>query len=279
MKLVRYILILFALPILIPTKPVVAQNESKNLVVSLTNPGKPGHLKVNILNGSIKVTAHSGKDVIIGYSGRNDDDDDRKRGRQQDAAANGLRRIPNNSIGLEAREENNQVVVSTSSMNRDIDLDIKVPRDFSMKLSTLNNGKIIVEGVNGEMEISNLNDDIQLTDVSGSVVANTLNGDLEVSLRKITPNVPMAFSSMNGKIDVALPASAKFATKMKADNGEIYSDFEMNFNKTDKEKDMVKVGGGKSVKLDKWLYGSVNGGGPEFMFKNFNGNIYIRKSK
>jgi hypothetical protein len=247
-------------------------------VIALTNPGQPGSLKVDLINGSIKVTAHSGKDIIIGYSGRGND---QERGHQNsfrnDASANGLRRIPNNNIGLEAREDNNRVVVKTSSFNHDINLDIRVPRDFSMKLSTLNNGKILVEGVNGEMEISNLNDDIRLTDVSGSVVANTLNGDLQVSLKKVTPNVPMAFSSMNGKIDVALPASAKFSTKMKADNGEIFSDFEMNFNKGDKE--MTKVGGSKNVKLDKWLYGSVNGGGPEFMFKNFNGNIYIRKSK
>ncbi len=279
MKRLLYTLLL-ALPIIIPSKPVVAQNSNKNLVVALTKPGQPGSLKVDLLNGSIKVTAHSGKDVIIGYTSRGDNDDnDRRKDRQNDNAANGLRRIPNNNIGLEASEDNNRVVVRTHAFDRDVDLDIKVPRDFSVKLSTLNNGKIIVEGVNGELEISNLNDDIRLTDVSGSVVANTLNGDLQVSLKKITPNVPMAFSSMNGKIDVALPASAKFATKMKADNGEIYSDFEMNFNKADKEKEMMKVGGGKSVKLDKWLYGSVNGGGPEFMFKNFNGNIYIRKSK
>ncbi|QMU31191.1 DUF4097 family beta strand repeat-containing protein [Adhaeribacter radiodurans] len=277
MKRLLYIL-LFAGIIIIPSKPVVAQNENKNLTVALSKPSQPGNLKVELMNGSIKVTAHSGKDVIIGYSGRGDDNDS-KRDRQNDAAANGLRRIPNNSFGLEASEENNRVVVRTNSFNKEMDLNIKVPRDFSVKLSTLNGGKIIVEGVNGEMEISNLNDDIRLTDVSGSVVANTLNGDLQVSLRKINPNVPMAFSTMNGKIDVALPANAKFATKMKADNGEIYSDFEMNFNKDGKEKDLVKVSGGKSIKLDKWLYGSVNGGGPEFMFKNFNGNIYIRKIK
>lgn len=274
-----YYLIFFALPLILTTRPVIAQT-NQQLVIALSQPGRPGNLKVDLMSGAIKVTAHAGKDVIINYSARNDDPDKSPRNSfRNDAAANGLRRIPNNSIGLEAREDNNRVVVSTSSFNREVDLDIKVPRDFSLKLSAMNDGKISVAGVNGELEISNLNDDIQLTDVSGSVVANTLNGDLEVSLKKITPNVPMAFSSMNGKIDVALPANAKFATKMKADNGEIYSDFEMSFAQGDKANEMTKVGGGKSIKLDKWLYGSVNGGGPEFMFKNFNGNIYIRKVK
>ncbi len=168
MKRLLYILLL-ALTIIISPKPVVAQTENKNLVVNLTKPGQPGSLKVDLMQGSIKVSAHSGKDVIIGYATRGDDDNDRRRERNSDASANGLRRIPNNNIGLEATEDNNRVVVRTSSFNREIDLAIKVPRDFSLKLSAMNNGKIIVEGVNGELEISNLNDDIRLTDVSGAV--------------------------------------------------------------------------------------------------------------
>ena len=37
----------------------------------------------------------------------------------------------------------------------------------------------------------------------------------------------MSFSTMNGDIDVSLPADTKARVKMKADNGEIYSDFEV----------------------------------------------------
>lgn len=33
------------------------------------------------------------------------------------------------------------------------------------------------------------------------------------------------------------------------------------------------------VHIDKTMYGTINGGGPEIQFKNFNGSIYIRKGK
>jgi DUF4097 and DUF4098 domain-containing protein YvlB len=38
-------------------------------------------------------------------------------------------------------------------------------------------------------------------------------------------------------------------------------------------------GGKYRVRLERAIYGSINGGGPEIQFKDFNGNIYIRKGK
>jgi hypothetical protein len=32
------------------------------------------------------------------------------------------------------------------------------------------------------------------------------------------------------------------------------------------------------VKMDKTVRGTINGGGPEMQFTNFNGEIYIRKA-
>ena len=38
-------------------------------------------------------------------------------------------------------------------------------------------------------------------------------------------------------------------------------------------------GPGTRIELDSSIYGSVNGGGPEFELRTFNGNIYLRKGK
>jgi hypothetical protein len=39
-----------------------------------------------------------------------------------------------------------------------------------------------------------------------------------------------------------------------------------------------KNGGKYLVKIDKTVHGTINGGGPELQFTNFNGGIYIRKA-
>ena len=35
-------------------------------------------------------------------------------------------------------------------------------------------------------------------------------------------------------------------------------------------------GNAYNVKVEKWITGSINGGGPEILFKNFNGDVIIR---
>ena len=266
------------------TASVAQSTNNEKVTIALSQPGKPGTLQVHLLQGAIKVTGHNGKDVLVSYSLRGGNNLNTPREESE-----GLRRLPNNNAGLEAREENNEVTIKTSLLTRPVDLDIKVPHDFSVELKTWDGGQIVVEDINGKLDVDNLNGGIVLRNVSGSASASTLNGNIEANFRKLTPNMPMAFSNLNGKIDVTLPATAKFNVKLKTDNGDIFTDFDMAMDKgsssnQDKSGSTNKLRNnageaGQRIYLDKWMHGKINGGGPELLFKNFNGNIYIRKSK
>jgi DUF4097 and DUF4098 domain-containing protein YvlB len=160
------------------------------------------------------------------------------------------------------------------------DLQIMTPRNFSLHLSTVNNGDIVVKDVRGEMEISNVNGDITMKDISGSVVANTVNGDMKVSFENITPDVPMSFTTLNGDVDVSLPPNAKFTARMKTDQGDLYTDFDMDMSSSSAHRVVTtNKNGVYKVSVGDWRYGKVNGGGPELTFKSFNGDISIRKEK
>jgi len=250
-----------------------ATNET--LQINLSQPGKPGTLRVSLLQGSINISGYNGKEVVVSYNQRQGSKDkhvDRDE-------SEGLRRLPNTNSGLEVREDNNNITIKTSTFSRAADLNIQVPHNFSLKLKTLNEGQITVEEVNGELDIDNLNGNIFLRNVSGTASASTLNGNIVAIFRKVMPNMPMAFSSLNGKIDVSLPANAKFNAKLKTDNGEIFTDFDMDMDKNYRTVQKENLSSGQRIYLDKWMYGLINGGGPEMLFKNFNGNIYIRKNK
>jgi DUF4097 and DUF4098 domain-containing protein YvlB len=162
-----------------------------------------------------------------------------------------------------------------------VDLVISVPVKSSLKLGCVNSGDIAVENVSGELEVNNVNGSVTLTGVSGSAVAHALNGGVTAVFREITPGKAMSFSSMNGKIDVTFPADIKANVVIKSDNGDVLSDFEIRLDQNPR-KPLVEDGraqGGKyRVRFDKAVYGTINGGGPEIQFKNFNGNIYIRKA-
>ncbi|MGH2567701.1 MAG: DUF4097 family beta strand repeat-containing protein [Bacteroidota bacterium] len=249
------------------------------LSVPLSNPSRPVFLKVGILNGSISVKGVSSlKEVVVEASTRFQE---RKRERVVQESS-GLRRIQNSSTGLSIEEEDNEVSVSTSgySGSRTIDLSIQVPAATSMKLSTVNDGDIYVENVVGDLEISNTNGKVTLENISGSAVAHALNGNIVATFPKVNQQKPMSFSSLNGKIDVTLPPDIKATLFMRTDQGEIYTDFDMQLDRASVKTEEGKEKRGKyRVSFERGMKGTINGGGTEIQAKNFNGDIYIRKGK
>ncbi|MCA8829928.1 DUF4097 family beta strand repeat-containing protein [Hymenobacter pini] len=266
----------FALLTLFSLQPALAQQTSKEqLVVPLSSPGKPGTLHLKLVGGGIKIVGYAGKEVVIEASSRNE-----RRETSSTENASGMRRISQVSgLDVTAQERNNHVYVKTQSWQTPVDFTIKVPRQFSLQLATVQNGDITVDNVAGELEISNVNGSIRLNDVAGSAVLNTVNGELIADFKEVTAGAPMAFSTINGKVDVTLPARAKVSVKLKSDHGEIYSDFDLTADSTPTKVTRTAKDGLYRVAQDTWTYGKINGGGPEFMVKTLNGNIYIRRSK
>ena len=193
-----------------------------------------------------------------------------------------MKRIEIATTGLTVEEEENVVSVSTGSTERTVDLTLQVPSATALKLGCLNDGSIVVEKVEGEIEANNLNGPVTLTNVSGVVIAHSLNGEVLTQLDKVTPDKPMSFSTLNGDIDVTLPPDIKAKVKLETQNGAIYSDFEIGLEKNPRPptvEDGRKDGGRYRIVFDKGVVGSINGGGPEIQFKTVNGNIRIRKGK
>ncbi|TGE24568.1 hypothetical protein E5K00_04970 [Hymenobacter aquaticus] len=266
-----------SLLLLLTTLGVAAQSKEQ-LVVPLSAPGKPGLLKVKTVNGSITVVGYAGKDVLIDASakGRNDDDDDD----DQDRPRNGLKRVSGNAnFDVTAEENDNRVTVKSSSWQQPVNLTIKVPQRFALQLSTVNDGDIVVENVSGELEVSNVNGDVVLRQVGGSAVANTVNGAIKATFKTVTGGAPMAFSTVNGQVDVTLPASTKAALKLKSDQGDVYSDFDLTAEKAPAPVKRTVQNGVYRLNADGWTYGKLNGGGAEIMMKSLMGDIFIRRAK
>ncbi len=272
-----------------------AQGDTKEqLVVPLSQPGKPFKLHVGLVNGSIKVVAYEGKDIIIdadtdGDLRKKDKDRDRDKERElnrnnnrnANESTNGMKRIaPVGGLDVSADEKNNNVTVNCESWKRPVNLVIKVPLSTAtLKLETVNSGDISVTGVNGEIELTNVNGAIYFKDISGSVIATTINGPITGNLKSIDPKAAMAFSTLNAKVDVTFPTSLKADMKLQSDRGEMFTDFDIEADKSQPKVNKTSQSGLYRINIESWVYGKVNGGGPQVMMKTMNGNIYIRKAK
>ncbi len=242
-----------------------------DLRIPLTNPNSPGKLKIHsIYADEVIVRAWDSKEVRVMINGE-DDDDDRNYNR------NGLRRISTGGAGVEVTEENNNVNIRTSPNHDDVDLMVWVPADFSVQVN-LTHGDVVVQGVNGEHEIKATNGDVEMSAIRGSVVCNSINGDIEVELLEVTAGTPMSFNGLNGDISVRLPADVEFNGKMKTDYGDIYSNFDFQIDRSESTTESSGEDGVYSITVNRWVTGSVNGGGPEFLFKTLHGDIEISKN-
>ena len=258
---------------------LAAQDSVEKATVPLHDPSRPAKIQAHLMTGGITVKGYDGKEVLVEAHARHGGEEHES----TPARAEGMRRLelPGNA-GLEVEEDNNQVDIKTSSFNRPVDLVISVPRKSSLELKCLNGGDIYVEHVDGDIDANNLTGKVTLKNVSGSVLAHSLNGEVFVTLDRIDPSKPMSFSTMNGDIDVTLPDNFRGNLRMKTDHGEIFSDFDV---KIDSGGGGITTADGKQkdgtyhLRFDRTLRGTVNGGGPEFQFTSFNGQIYIRKRK
>ena len=274
-----------------PAAPAAqTQQDTERTTVSFSDASRPGLLHVALVTGTIVVKGADVKEVTIQTHGHNggaggfpgpDHWHGPGPGQPDDAAeeARGLRRLTQQP-SLDIEEQNNRMSITSPSPGRPADLEIQVPRRTNLELSSVNVGDIHVEGVDGELEIGTVNGAITLTAVGGSVVAHTVNGKVTATLSRVSPQKPMAFTSLNGAVDITLPAATKANLKLRTDNGSAFTDFDLHTLPASSSavvEDTRQSGGRFRLDVNKVIYGSINGGGPDVEVRSFNGNIYVRK--
>jgi hypothetical protein len=204
--------------------------------ITPSDPSRPATVRAHVLNGSITVTGYDGREIIA-----------------------------ESREAIESSEESGNII-SIRSPRGQGGLTIRVPRNTSLKLECTNSGQVNVDGVAGDLELSNINGPVNAAHVSGSVVAHSTNGRIVVAFDRIPPGKAMSFATLNGNVDVTFPTDLRATVSLRTDNGSIYSDFDLK----------LAPGTYKGSKITR---ASINGGGAEMAFKSVNGNIRIHRSR
>ena len=231
-----------------------AQESGTRVVVPSRNTSRPRLVKLTTVNSAITVRTHSGTDVIVETT------DGRGR-RLPDRTPDGLHRI-DLPRDLSVSEDDN--VINIRGPINSGSITVTVPVNSSMQLKSVR-GPIHVEGVHGEVDASCTNGTIELLGISGTAVADTTNGAIHVSMDRVDASKPISFSSVNGHVDVTLPADLKANLKIRTTNGSVWTAFD------------VRMAGGLTMGQGGTVNGTINGGGVEASFSTVNGRIEIRK--
>ncbi|BDC51646.1 hypothetical protein F183_A39610 [Bryobacterales bacterium F-183] len=206
-------------------------------LIAFSDEARPRIVRVELLDGSLSIRGYEGKDVKVTSAALEKD-------------------------RVQVTEANN--TVSISGMNRG-PMVVQVPNQTSLVVRCVNCREAVVESVSGDLDINLLNGAIRLMNVSGSILAHSLNKSISAVITRLDPDKPSSFTSMNGTIDCTFPADLKADVKLRTENGKIHTDFDLQLE------------GGLPVRTDRGISGRIGGGGPELQMRAFNGSIYLRK--
>jgi hypothetical protein len=239
----------------------------------------PLHVVVDDVFGSIKVTAHDAATVEMHATetvraksrfdlGRPRSDVTLRTERDGGEVAFLVRR-PDGQCDCSSNHWDGYVV--------EYDIELEVPRGASLDLSTVNEGDIVVDGVEGDFEIANVNGAIRLGGLRGSGHIRTVNGPIEAVFAH-APAGPVSFKTINGRVEAAFPDDLSADLRFKTMHGEIWTDFKGEPLAAAVTREHAQRGNGWVLRSSSQGGIRVGNGGPTHEFETLNGDIVVRKA-
>jgi hypothetical protein len=170
---------------------------------------------------------------------------------------------------------NNSDKDCTEGFSYTLDFKIKVPAGIHVVVSTINDGEIVVENVNGIVRAHNINGGIALKNLIREASASTINGNVTVDYAK-NPINDCRFYSLNGDINASFEKGLAANFSFESFNGDFYTDIEP-LQALPSKVEKTKVGKGVKYKVNGSQY-KIRTGGPLLDFETFNGNLKERKN-
>jgi hypothetical protein len=238
------------------------------------------------LNGSIKVEGYNGNKVIVEIKQTISADNKAELEIAQKEVKLGFDQSSDSLVLYTAEPYDTRPKKSwnKNQWNREIeyqirlDYVIKVPHSMQMRLSTVNDGDIVVRDVQGLIRANNVNGSITLKNIQALKEVHTVNGDVKINFTAV-PTTDAKFYTLNGDLDVTFPKNLSADCEMKSWQGDFFTDFEEVEKLTAKSTSNVKKSENSTqYKLEQITRIRIGkSGGQVLKFETMNGNVYIRK--
>jgi len=242
----------------------------------------PHTLEVRAINGSITVEAYDGNEVEMTINRRVQAETD-------DGLRTALREVTldtsNNAakVGVIVRQPHMGVCGDDDPWEGhtprrhyyvQFDFTVRVPRNTTLQLCSINKSDITVEGTRGDFSIHSINGRITMTDMGGSGEAVTINGRVTASF-VAAPRADSLFKTINGDVVVSVPDGLSADLRMKSFNGGLYTDFEAQPLPTPVRAGVERHNGLFVYRSNDFTSVRVGGGGPELTLETLNGDVRV----
>ncbi len=155
--------------------------------------------------------------------------------------------------------------MNTRDNDVEVHFTVKVPAGVGLVARTVN-GEVEATGLEGDVDARTVNGSIQVS-TTGRAEAETVNGSIRASAGRADWTGDAAFKTVNGSITLTLPASMAADVRAETVNGAIETDFPLSLSGG------LKLEGGRM----RHLKGTINGGGRSLEMETVNGSIHLKQ--
>lgn len=235
---------------LLITLQLPGYGQEQKLLIPLKQPDLAGLFNFENPKGSIAITGYDGNMIVVTATPR-----------FQRESGN-----PELSFDMTYEQKESSVTLYCDAKGSTIDVDVKIPRHYSLQLRSLDNGDVSVIRIQGEVVVDNVNGSILLDNISGSAVLNSVYGDVTARFKTVSPAEPIMITTLEGNIELAIPEETQARLKTKSSHGRFSSELDL----------IAEVK--QASALTDWSLFKMNGGGAEFILRTYNGNIRIKRN-
>ena len=151
---------------------------------------------------------------------------------------------------------------------------IKVPFGINVEVSTVNEGNVSIENVQGAVKANNVNGSIRLTALKGATKAHTINGNVDLDYAS-NPVEDCKYYTLNGDINAWFKRGLAATMSFKSFNGEFFTNVD-NLESLPATLEKEQGSGGVKYKVNNSRY-KISTGGANLDFETFNGNVILKE--
>lgn len=107
-----------------------------------------------------------------------------------------------------------------------VDFEVRVPDESDLLVESVN-GKVDITSVEGDCEISTTNGSVTAEEMNGNINAHTTNGSIKIHLAALPGNSDIDLHTVNGGLKLVLPEDPSASITASTVNGSIRTDFEL----------------------------------------------------
>lgn len=246
-------------------------------------------MEISLNANKVTIIGHDKNEIIIESLGTKTLDKEKdeyikqqEKGDERPERAEGLKPLTptmndNTGLGIMVEKQGNHIRISSKMFMISDQYKITVPNKVKLVINdvyhyTESKFNYELSNLENELNVTSINSNFTIDNISGPLVLNTTNGNVEVKYRELKTTKPISIVTVNGYVDLTLPASVKADVQFQTIQGKAYTDFDIQSGDDNS--------GMTFPNMEMFLLnGKINGGGVKININSVNGDIYLRKKK